>query len=70
MRGDAMGGTERAVERLAFRPDEAARALGCSRDTIFRLLAAGTLPSYRVGAARFISAESLRQFIAVREAEA
>ncbi|MDA1061659.1 MAG: excisionase family DNA-binding protein, partial [Chloroflexi bacterium] len=56
--------SETTIERLAYRPDEAARALGCSRDTIFRLLASGRLRSYRVGAARFISAEVLRAFIA------
>jgi len=34
---------DQIAERLAYRPDEAARALGCSRDLIFKLLASGEL---------------------------
>ena len=52
---------------LAYRPDEAARVLGASRDTIFKLLAAGQLRGFKIGAARFISAEELSRFIRARE---
>ncbi len=61
---------ELSIARLAYRPDEAAAALGCSRDTVFRLLSRGELKGYRVGAARFISAGELTRFVAEREAEA
>lgn len=55
---------------MAYRPEQAAKALNCSRDTIFRLLATGELKGFRVGAARFISADELREFIRAREAQA
>lgn len=56
------------AERLAFRPDEAAKVLGSSRDTIFRLLAAGELRGFKIGNARYISADELQRFIRSREA--
>ena len=55
--------------RLAYRPNEAARAIGASPDTIFRLLRRGELVGFKVGAARFISAEESARFIASREAQ-
>ncbi len=57
-------------EKLAYRPDQVAEALGTSRDTVFRLLASGALRSFKIGAARFISAEALREFIREREEDA
>jgi excisionase family DNA binding protein len=57
-------------ERLAYRPVEAARALGCSRDMIFKLLASGDLRGWRIGAARLISAEEIRRFVREREEQA
>ncbi len=57
-------------ERGAFRPAEAARWLGVSRDTVDRLWQTGRLRSFKIGAARFISREALEKFVAELEAEA
>ena len=57
------------TERVAYRPSETADLLGCSRDTIFKLLASGELRSWKINSARFISADELRRFIAEREQE-
>ena len=56
--------------RGAFRPNEAAKWLSCSRDTVDRLCQAGELLSFKLGAARYISAKELERFIAEREAAA
>lgn len=50
-------------ERLAYRPNEAARVIGVSRDVIFRLLSTGELRSLKVGAARLITREALEEFL-------
>ncbi|MCH7824852.1 MAG: helix-turn-helix domain-containing protein [Acidobacteria bacterium] len=57
-------------ERFSYRPEEAAAALGCSRDTIFKLLASGDLKGWKINTARFISADEIRRFIREREHEA
>lgn len=56
------------VERAAFRPSEVAGALGCSRDTVDRLITRGELKSFKVGAGRFVSQAELARFVADREA--
>lgn len=38
------------TEALALRPEEAARLLGTSRSKVYLLVAAGELPSVRLGA--------------------
>ena len=50
------------TQRFAYRPNEVADKLGMSRDLVFKLLASGELKSYKVGTARFIPAESIREF--------
>ena len=57
------------TEKGALRPSEAATWLSCSRDTLDRLIKAGQLRSFKIGAARYISLEELRRFIRQREAE-
>jgi excisionase family DNA binding protein len=57
-------------ERGALRPNEAAAWLGCSRDTLERLIARGELASFKIGASRYVSVDELRRFVARREAEA
>ena len=57
-------------DRGALRPNEAARWLSCSRDTVDRLWQSGELRSFTVGRARYISMRELERFIAEREAEA
>jgi len=56
--------------RLAYRPAQAAIAIGCSRDTIFRLLAAGELQGFKVGSSRFIATSELEAFIHRRRDDA
>ena len=55
--------------RGALRPLEAARWLGCSRDTIDRLIVAGALRSFTVGRSRFVSLAELRRYVEARERE-
>jgi excisionase family DNA binding protein len=55
-------------ERGALRPNEAAQWLGCSRDTLERMIARGELRSFKIGASRYVSVDELRAF--VRRAEA
>jgi excisionase family DNA binding protein len=59
-----------AMERLLYRPKEAAQALGISRDKLYDLLRTGRLPSVKDGGARFITADALRAYVAKLEAEA
>lgn len=58
------------IERLTYRPNEAAEALGTSRDVIFKLIASGELQSFQAGRARLIPATALKDYIARKLAEA
>lgn len=58
------------IERLSFRPSEAAGALNVSRTTVYELLRRRELTSFKIGSATLIAADELRRFIAAREAEA
>ena len=53
-----------AVEKLAYRPKEAAAALGVSRETIFARIKDGSLRSVKAGKARLIMADELRRYLA------
>lgn len=54
--------------RLALTVTEAGQALGISRAHVYRLLDAGSLASFRVGAkSRRVSVAALRAFIAAQE---
>jgi excisionase family DNA binding protein len=59
-----------AVERLAYRPAEAAEALGISRSKLYELLAASDpsvrLPSFKLGHSIRIPADALREWLAKR----
>ena len=55
---------------LAVPPKDAWRLLGVSNSTGYELLAAGELNSFRLGRARRITVESVRQLIARRLAAA
>ena len=52
---------------IAFRPAEAARAVGLSRSSFYELLKAGELRAFKVGAATLISADELRRWVAQHE---
>jgi excisionase family DNA binding protein len=54
------------VERLLLRPAEAAEALGVSRSRAYELIAAGELPSVRVGGSVRVPVAELRRWIAAR----
>ena len=53
--------------KLAYRPAEAARLLGLSRETIFGLLKRGQLKGFRIGTARLIAASELSRYILERQ---
>ena len=53
--------------RMAYRPNEAARVIGLSRDVIFKAIRDGSLRSLKVGGARLITADALREFVARHE---
>lgn len=68
---DSQCGAHRNSEtpRIAFRIDDAAVACGLSRSTIYNLISAGTLPSFKAAGRRLILAEDLKSFLtASREA--
>jgi excisionase family DNA binding protein len=56
--------------RLLLRPSEAAESIGISRSKCYELIAAGALPSLRVGGCVRIPVEALRQWIAARQVAA
>jgi excisionase family DNA binding protein len=49
----------RTILPLAYTPDQAAAALGCSRAHIFRLLRAQEVPSFHIGRCRRILVSEL-----------
>ena len=57
------------MDRLLLRPTEAAEAIGIGRSKIYELLAAGDLPSIRIGGSVRVPVEALRAWIA-RQLEA
>jgi excisionase family DNA binding protein len=57
----------KAVERLAYSPDEAAELLGISRELVHDLLRTGQLGSVKAGRRRLISKRYLEAFLAGEE---
>jgi len=57
------------TEKLAYRPNEAARVTGLGRDMIFRAIREGSLKSLKVGGARLITARALKEFLDRHEQE-
>jgi excisionase family DNA binding protein len=51
------------VEKFLLRPDEAAHALGVGRSKLYTLIAAGSLPSIRVGHSVRVPVGALREWI-------
>lgn len=58
------------TERFALRPAEAADAIGVSRSKAYELIAAGELPSIRVGGCVRVPVVALRAWIDRQLAEA
>ena len=50
--------------RLLLRPAEAGEAIGIGRSKIYELLAAGVIPSVRIGKAVRVPVSSLERFVA------
>jgi len=48
---------------LALTPEEAAKALGVGRTTIYRLMREGALRSFAIGRSRRIPVEALAEFV-------
>jgi excisionase family DNA binding protein len=58
------------MDKLMYRPAEAAQALGMGRTAVFALIKSGRLRSIKLGGARFITADALRAFVCELEDEA
>ena len=52
-----------AADRMLYRPAEAADAIGVSRARAYELIAAGVIPSIRIGSSIRVPVESLREWI-------
>ena len=51
------------MDRILLRPAEAAETLGVSRSRIYELLAAGDLPSVRLGQCVRVPSDALRRWV-------
>lgn len=58
------------MDKLLYRPKEAASVLGISRDKLYDLMRAGRIDSVKDGRARFITADALTEYVVLLEAEA
>ncbi|WP_374986555.1 helix-turn-helix domain-containing protein [Streptomyces fradiae] len=54
----------RPVEPLLYKPEEAAKALGLGRSTVYELMAAGVLAYVKVGRCRRIRRSDLERYVA------
>lgn len=61
---EAQSGT---IDRIAYRIDDAANAIGLSRSTIYELINAGKLRSVKAAGRRLILAEDLKAFLLAGE---
>jgi excisionase family DNA binding protein len=59
-----------SMNKLLYRPKEAAQLLGIGRDKLYDLMRSGRLHSVKDGRARFITASALTEYVAMLEAEA
>ncbi len=57
------------AERLLYRPTEAADAIGVSRARAYELIAAGVIPSIRIGSSIRVPVAALNEWIARQLAE-
>jgi excisionase family DNA binding protein len=58
------------MDKLLYRPKEAATILGIGRDKLYDLMRTGRLASVKDGGARFITADALRAYVAMLRDEA
>jgi excisionase family DNA binding protein len=57
------------VDKLLYRPKEAAQVLGIGRDKLYDLMRSGRLDSLKDGGARLITADALRAYVELLRAE-
>lgn len=55
---------EDMAERILYRPSEAADAIGVSRARAYELIAAGVIPSIRIGTSIRVPVDALKTWIA------
>jgi len=58
------------MDKLLYRPKEAAGVLGISRDKLYDLIRAGRITRVKDGRARFITADALAAYVVRLESEA
>jgi excisionase family DNA binding protein len=58
------------VDKLLYRPREAAQMLGIGRDKLYDLMRAGRLDSVKDGGARLITADALLAYVELLKSEA
>ena len=51
------------VERILYRPAEAAEAIGVSRSRVYELINSGEIPSIKVGGVRRVPVDKLRDWV-------
>jgi excisionase family DNA binding protein len=64
------GDCPKIVEKLLYRPKEAAQMLGIGRATLYELMHAGKIRSVKDGSMRFITLEALRDYVRQLEDQA
>lgn len=58
------------MDKLLYRPKEAAKVLDISKDKLYDLMRAGRINSVKDGRARFITADAPAAYVSQLEAEA
>ncbi len=58
------------MDKLLYRPKEAAEALGIGRATVYGLIRSGRLRSVKDGGMRFVTLDALRDYIRQLEDQA
>jgi excisionase family DNA binding protein len=66
---DAAHNEKGQIERLAYRPYEVAKAIGCSRAYAYWLVKTGRLRSVREGRAIFVPREAVQELLADRDGD-
>lgn len=56
-------GVDHMDNRLLLRPAEVAQTLGVGRSTVYEMIAAGTLPTVRIGTCLRVPVEALRSWV-------
>ena len=55
------------MDQLLFKIEEAAKVLGASRSTVYRLMNSGQLVSIKVGSSRRVTRQALDRFVKTME---